>query len=149
MRRFFSYGLVLVWVSFGVPAEALLDFLSSPCGCSRLKAGKDVASIHQSSLAAEEHFKQCLECKDIRKVSDIMPYLNAFLRQLPESQYEEYAHLLHTLRFGKSRYDNVLNEADLKSSDKRIHEFLEILKRGIKPINHMAAPALSHRSRGA
>ncbi|MBM3610614.1 MAG: hypothetical protein FJX18_03695 [Alphaproteobacteria bacterium] len=132
MKQFFSYLVVLGWVSFATPTWAILDIFSAPCGCSRLKAGQDIASIqHESELKGKEHFAQCLQCKEIRAISDIEPYLYAFLRQLPEKEYRDISHFLQTTNFGPKTYSNLLQEEAEKGSshsDKRVQSFLRRLQ---------------------
>jgi hypothetical protein len=123
MKKFFVCLIFGIGLFLGGQSQAFLPFFQeSPCGCGRLKAGADIARMHRSPLEAEANFKQCLQCRETKQASDILPYIKSFLRQLPQDQYDEYASLLHKLS-----YDGVLGSAD--TNDKRLRNFLEVLKR--------------------
>lgn len=126
MRQFFYCVSILVFLSAANSSLAFLDLFSSPCGCSRLKAGQDIASLeHESALKGKVHFEQCLQCEEIKEISDIKPYLDAFLRQLPEREYSEIAQLFQKIKLHGQSYALLFQKTP---AEKGIQIFLETLR---------------------
>jgi hypothetical protein len=111
--------LLCLLVIFLLPVKAdafLKGFLASPCGCGWFQAGIHATAAMRDEGRAQNEFRRCLTCKEIKEFADIAPYLRSFINQLPEEKYASYQVLLQNIQpdyLPRSPYATViLNNAE-------------------------------------